>query len=287
MRPSKGLLLLLICILSDLCYATQRPNVAVVEANASSLSAEVSEIVLSELKRGGRFRSSDRLESEMAARGAGYSGSTNLTTDEARSLGQALGADYYFLISSDLLRRSSSTREKYFEAYATLFFVRTKSGELLHWNHLSRESDRPEAARAELLEVLKGAVSKAYEGLQEGPAVKDSSSWEDIPIIEGSEQAEDGITPPKPFRRMAPAYPSVALQNSAEATVDLVVTIGPDGKVDRVEVKRWAGFGLIEAATEAVRKMNFLPAQRDGSPFRSRVLLRYNFSLSSKISTKK
>jgi TonB family protein len=61
------------------------------------------------------------------------------------------------------------------------------------------------------------------------------------------------------------------------ATVDVEVEIGADGEVSRVDVVRWAGFGLDEATTETVRRMHFFPAMRGGTALPMRVLLRYNF----------
>ena len=61
------------------------------------------------------------------------------------------------------------------------------------------------------------------------------------------------------------------------ATVDLVVEFGADGTIGPVEVSRWAGFGLDEAAAESVRARPFLPATVAGKPVSCRALLRYNF----------
>jgi len=47
--------------------------------------------------------------------------------------------------------------------------------------------------------------------------------------------------------------------------------------VTRVEVARWAGFGLDEATVETVHRLHFFPAMRNGVAIPIRVLLRYNF----------
>ncbi|HYO92126.1 MAG TPA: energy transducer TonB, partial [Pyrinomonadaceae bacterium] len=78
-------------------------------------------------------------------------------------------------------------------------------------------------------------------------------------------------------RRLRPSYPETARQAEAEATVDVEVDIGADGEVSKVEVVRWAGFGLDEATMSTVRQMHFRPAMRDDEPIPMRVLLRYNF----------
>ena len=58
-----------------------------------------------------------------AARGVGYRGSLNMTLAEARSVGAAIGCDFYVTGDAQTLRRSSSARPVYFEAYASVFVV--------------------------------------------------------------------------------------------------------------------------------------------------------------------
>ena len=57
----------------------------------------------------------------------------------------------------------------------------------------------------------------------------------------------------------------------------MLVDVDKDGEVNRVDVARWAGFGLDEAAVDTVRQLHFFPASRDGVAIPFRVLLRYNF----------
>ena len=57
----------------------------------------------------------------------------------------------------------------------------------------------------------------------------------------------------------------------------LFVDLDEKGEVTRVEIARWAGFGLDEATIETVRQLHFFPAMRNGTPIPLRVLLRYNF----------
>jgi TonB family protein len=74
-----------------------------------------------------------------------------------------------------------------------------------------------------------------------------------------------------------PEYPETAATAEAEATVDVLVELDEKGEVNRVEIARWAGFGLDEATIETVRQLHFFPAMRNGTPIPLRVLLRYNF----------
>ena len=77
--------------------------------------------------------------------------------------------------------------------------------------------------------------------------------------------------------RLRPTYPDAASRAEAEATVDASVEIGADGEVGRVEIVRWAGFGLDDSVVSTIRQMHFRPATRDGEAVAVRVLLRYNF----------
>jgi TonB family protein len=83
--------------------------------------------------------------------------------------------------------------------------------------------------------------------------------------------------PPRPYRRLRPVYPESAALADAEGTVDVLVEIDKEGEVRRLEVARWAGFGLDEATVNTVRQLHFSPATRDGVAIPIRVLLRYNF----------
>jgi len=94
-------------------------------------------------------------------------------------------------------------------------------------------------------------------------------------LEENSEQSS--LRLPRPYRRLRPAYPDSAARADAEGTVDVLVDLDTGGEVNRIEVTRWAGFGLDEATVNTVRQLHFFPALRDGVAIPIRVLLRYNF----------
>ncbi|MBV9242406.1 MAG: hypothetical protein JO314_10395, partial [Acidobacteria bacterium] len=54
----------------------------------------------------------------------------NLSLDEAKHAGQAMGCDFFVLIRSAIQRRSSFERPEYYEGYATVFLVSSKTGRL-------------------------------------------------------------------------------------------------------------------------------------------------------------
>jgi len=76
---------------------------------------------------------------------------------------------------------------------------------------------------------------------------------------------------------LKPPYPETAARAEVEATVDVLVDIDARGEVGRVEIARWAGYGLDQAVIDTVRQLHFFPAIRDGTAIPMRVLLRYNF----------
>ena len=81
-----------------------------------------------------------------------------------------------------------------------------------------------------------------------------------------------------PYKRIKPEYTRTAYLYDAKGTVDISVDIDQNGAVKGTEIVRWTGYGLDEAVIEAVRKMNWRPAERGGKTLPMRVLLRYNFT---------
>ncbi|HZI17824.1 MAG TPA: TonB family protein [Pyrinomonadaceae bacterium] len=237
-----------------------------------------------------------------AARGVGYAGSLNLTLVEARDLGAAVGCDFYVTGDAQTVRRSSSERAVYFEAYATLFVVGTRTGRLVRWSRPAVEADAPERAEAALLALLDEEAARLLASVAEARALEaggtPSRPPADSGVTDGAGDSGDsddsggageevldltsgesfkGLREPAPFSRLRPAYTDAASRAEAEATVDVVAEIGADGRVRGVRVVRWAGFGLDEEVAATVRRMNFRPATLDGEPRTARVLLRYNF----------
>jgi TonB family protein len=231
----------------------------------------------------------DREESRAAARGAGYAGSLNMTLEEARALGGAIGCDFFIAGDAQTLRRSPSTGP-FHEAYASIFIVSARTGRLILWDRPSFESSLPDEALKTLLKELDqraaryaATIQAAQEAERNERAQASARALnavatviEDAPDDEAA-AARVGLRLPQPYRRLRPAYPETAARAEAEATVDVQLEIDSDGEVARVEVVRWAGFGLDEAALSTVRQLHFRPAMRDGAGVPVRVLLRYNF----------
>ena len=65
---------------------------------------------------------------------------------------------------------------------------------------------------------------------------------------------------------MKPPYPPQAEEAEIEGTVVLRVEITKTGKVRKAKVVRKLGFGLDEAALEAIKKFTFYPALVEDVP---------------------
>jgi TonB family protein len=268
----------------------RRVRVAVLDVGdtptAERVAERLSKLLASLKTKGAKLVLLDRGMSAAAARGVGYAGSLNLTLEEARSLGAAVGCDFFLTGDAQTVRRSSSARPAYFEAYASVFVVSAQTGRLVLWDRTAAEADTAEEAEASLLAKLEGGAP-LYGGVAVIAAEREErerftadegeiTSVLDLSTDEGAAANRD-LREPAPYRRLRPAYTDAAARAEAEATVDALVEVGADGEVADVRVVRWAGFGLDEEVVATVRRMHFRPAQREGAPVPVRVLLRYNF----------
>ena len=276
--------ILVLAFLTAPCYANS--SVSVVDFGASDTGKSIAEKVRAQFRTAGDFLVADADLTRSAAMGVGYAGSLNLTLDEARDLGAALATDFYVLGDAAVLRRSSSAKPVYFEAYWSVFLVSSRTGRLLSWWRPSFNSGEASKAYELLLKKLPDlsqslliAMRRANEDERSQRTVIPTSP---VPLIEAAPDDEkaaaaQGMRLPRAFRRLRPEYPESAARADAEATVDVSVDIGADGEVGDVQVIRWAGFGLDEATVATVRQLHFFPAMKNGVAIPMRVLLRYNF----------
>ena len=280
--------LLISCVVAK---ASARPlRVAVLDFGETPTGERASEKLSHLLSANNSLLMVDREESRAAARGAGYRGSLNMTLQEARDLGGAIGCDFYFTGDAQTLRRSPSTGAVYYEAYASIFIVSARTGRLVMWDRPSFEAASQDEALKSLLKELgvRGAhyaerVQAAQEAERNERAQASALALTvGAPVIEDAPDTEAaaalaGLRLPQPYRRLRPVYPDTAARAEAEATVDVQLEIDTDGEVSRAEVVRWAGFGLDEATINIVRQLHFRQAMRDGLAVPVRVMLRYNF----------
>ncbi|MCB1024238.1 MAG: energy transducer TonB [Acidobacteria bacterium] len=202
----------------------------------------------------------------------------NLSTEDAVKFGESVGSNYFLLLRTDTLRRTSFEREAYFESYITFFLVSCKTGKLLSWKFYKFEEDSPGASEKKLLDSLGSYVSELTKTIREnnriGPDDEAAGSkFEIAPEPAGS----NDLRPPMPYLRKKPEYTKIAGIYDVLATVDVAVDIDQEGNLKNTEILRWAGYGLDESVLETVRSLRWRPADSGGKPLAMRVLLRYNF----------
>jgi TonB family protein len=232
-----------------------------------------------------RQRSIELIDSGLTAlarRGSPYAESLNLTLEEARGLGQTLGADYYVMGRIWETPRQTAAGRPVFVALAGLYLVESRRGRLLRFELLEvTGEDEGQAHQRLLARVPEGWASlltalTTAESAGEGPPPRDDGGlvevFTDEPLARNA-----GVALPVFERQLKPDYPEMAARAEMVATVEVTALFRADGMVDEVELSRWAGFGLDEAAVATVCRLRFRPAIREGRPVSFRGLVRYNF----------
>jgi TonB family protein len=79
-------------------------------------------------------------------------------------------------------------------------------------------------------------------------------------------------------KRVAPIYPSIALQSHLEGEVLVNATIGQDGIPKNLKVVRGSEL-LAPAALEAIRQWHYRPAALGGQPIETEIVITINFAL--------
>jgi TonB family protein len=74
-------------------------------------------------------------------------------------------------------------------------------------------------------------------------------------------------------------YTQEAKDNKVEGLVVLSVVFGADGRINNITVVRGLPYGLTEKAIEALSKIRFEPAVKDGQPVSVRGNIEFNFQL--------
>ncbi|MEO7659783.1 MAG: energy transducer TonB [Pyrinomonadaceae bacterium] len=204
----------------------------------------------------------------------------NLTTTEAKNIGAAIGCDFFILIKSATQRRSSYLRPEYYESFAAIYVVSSRTGRLIFWKLSSFEDQKPEISRKKLTDAAPSVASEIIRNIRLAAAAEisepDPLRLEEVP--EDNSPGAKNFRSPVPYRRIKPEYTALASLYDVKATVDIVVDLDADGVILHTEIVRWAGFGLDESVEKAVRTMNWRPAMRNGKALPMRFLVRYNFT---------
>lgn len=203
----------------------------------------------------------------------------NMTADESRRAGAVIGSDLLILLKAATQRRSAFGRTDYYEAFAPIYLVSSRTGRLIHWRLLTFEAAKSEVAE-QMLYASAATLARTLEALMTAET-KERLTEPDPPTIEevpdqGSPAAKN-FRAPIPYRRIKPEYTTMAALYDVTATVEILVDTDATGAITRTEIVRWAGYGLDGSVEKTVREMNWRPAERNGKPLAMRFLLRYNF----------
>lgn len=202
----------------------------------------------------------------------------NLTNQDAKHLGVRIGCNFFILMKTATLRRSTFARNEFYESNAVLYLVSSRTGRLVYWTIQKFDEDTPKRSRSRLLDSIDSLTDKVSKEIKATIRKELTEKPQDISEFPDADSPEaKGLRPPLPYIRLKPKYTALASLYSLVATIDVLVDIDEDGNVRKTEVVRWAGYGLEESVINNVKKMNWRPADRDGKKLPMRILLRYNF----------
>lgn len=264
----------LIIIAAAYCVASgQRIAVLAPENDSSNFTQDLSD------QLAGKFKVLDTSLALSAFRSAAQNTPFNMTTEMSRNIGQRIGCDLIILTRTSNQRRTSLSRGDYFEASAAVFMISARTGHLVLWRLQKFENGKQAAARSSLessaAELANEIAATIPDIIRNDLKIGFFTPIEEMPL-ENSQEAK-AFKSPVPYKRIKPLYTADANLFAVTATVDLQLDLDEKGNILRTEIVRWAGYGLDEAVIDAVRKMNWRPAERNGKPLPLRVLLRYNF----------
>jgi len=259
--------LVILCVLGS-AVAAQR--ITLLTPEPSALATSFADRLEDEL--GKQFRILDRGAAETSIRSLKIETPFNLTSEQSKRIGELTDCSHVVVVNVASTRRTSSARPNYFEAYAAIYLVNTRTGFLDQFVLESKQGNT--AAEAE------AALDKAVESVAQvlsSQITKMVPPYSYIPF-ETYDPDSKTVRPAMPYKRIKPEYTPAAYLYGIAATVEAEVSIDANGEVKRIDITRWAGYGLDESVIAAIRQMNWRPGERNGKPLPMRVLLRYNFT---------
>jgi len=146
-----------------------------------------------------------------------------------------------------------------------------------------------QAARPVGGEIASGAGERGSGSGKEGASWSTATSGSGNGVGNGASFGAGSGTPletrfgetnaPSFIHREIPVYPPLARRRGKEGRVVLTLLIDQAGKVQKIDVTESAGYGLTEAAIEAVKRSTFAPAHAKGKKVASRAVLPIRFKL--------
>jgi hypothetical protein len=225
-----------------------------------------------------------------ALAGLGYEGSINMSRDEARRVGAAIGCDFFVTGKLEAFTRSDRAAEEHEEALIGVMLVDGRTGELAGFDFIDEKAATRERAVDALMKMLASRAASYADRMSRFQLARreirlpssdrpPAERVEDIP--DKASPSAAGFKPPEFLNRSKPDYTDAAERADVTATIEASVVFQSNGEAGDVQITRWAGFGLEESAEKAVRLLKFKPATRDGKAISVRAIVQYNFRRSS------
>jgi TonB family protein len=96
-------------------------------------------------------------------------------------------------------------------------------------------------------------------------------------------RGRSGLHPPVPLHKVDPRYQPSAISERVEGKVQIAGVIRTDGHVELLRILKSVDARLDQSAEEALRKWEFEPAKRDGSPVEVDVVAEIPFQLAPQV----
>jgi TonB family protein len=266
--------------------STRRWRIAFIGFTESSEN-KIAQDFLEKLALDERASLIDESQIKLALSGLGYKESLNLSVEEARRTGAAIGCDFFIIGKTDAALRSETANESHGESIIGLMLVDSRSGKLAHFDFILEKAATIEAAQAKARQTLASRVNIYLEKMSEFRTARESIIPVSTELVEDMPDAESaataGFKAPEFINRMKPEYTEEATHADITATVEANVIFKADGEIGDIELIRWAGFGLDESAVRAIHQLKFKPATRNNKAIPVRALIRYNFRRVSEV----
>lgn len=266
----------LFCLLVLSTIANNAQTIAVLTPDKAVASRDFAGTLSEQL--GEKFKVLDDSLAESAYLSVSPDTPFNLTTDQSKRIGTTIGSDALLLIRSATQRRSAFQRAEYYESYAVIYGVSSRTGRLIYWKLQKFEAAKP----AEAAKMLSASITSLADEI--APKLKAALKQElneaalpNFDEVPDEATAEQDFKAPIPFRRLKPEYTAQAALFDIKATVDAMIYMDEKGTVVAIEPVRWAGFGLDESVDRNIRAMNWRPATRGPKTSAMKFLVRYNF----------
>ena len=158
---------------------------------------------------------------------------------------------------------------------------------------LSRDTKVTVTPKAQPLIVKNGAVRRpaAQAAAPVAPSISVADIGSNSPISDlvtsdaplpkpapGTVRISQGVSQGLLMKKVAPAYPAIAIQLHKEGTVEMLATVSKEGRIANIKVLNGDGM-LTRAATDAVKQWQYRPYLLNGQPVEVETQISISFKL--------